>query len=172
MKLLLLLFTWISIGWLVVAVDVLIITKRQHRQRLRRFFNTGCAVILGVFFFLFGTDKIIGWDASNAHAETMAFYQTYYGLSPAFMVLTGWIQTVSAVLLIWHRRLWIAAAGAGLIFCTCTAALYFHLAYDPVGPFRGLPSIMGTVLSAVVIIGNRDLVIALLHTCLARIRSS
>lgn len=170
MNLLLLLFSWISIGWIVVAVDVLIIAKPRHRQRLRRLFTLGCAVILGVAFFLFGTDKIIGWDSSAAHAETLEFYQTYYGLSPAFMTLTGWIQTVSAVLLIWHRRHWIVVAGAGLIFCTCTAALYYHLAYDPVGPFRGLPSIMGAVLSAVVITVNRDLLTVLLRTCLNRVQ--
>ena len=170
MKLLLALFSYLSIGWSAAAVAAMVMVKRDTRRRMVRVFITGCTVILGAAFFLFGTDKIIGWDSSAAHAETMAFYKTYYGLSPPFMVLTGWIQTVSAVLLIWHRRHWAAAAGAGLIFCTCSAALYFHLAYDPAGPFRGLPSIMGALLSAVVLLGNRDLAYSLFKTCLHRIR--
>jgi len=169
MNLLLSLFTYLSLGWIGFGAIALVATPAP---RLRSAFALGCVLTLGVAFLLFGTDKVFGWDSSAAHAETLEFYQTYYGLSPAFMTLTGWIQTVSAVLLIWHRRHWIAVAGAGLIFCTCTAALYFHLAYDPVGPFRGLPSIMGAVLSAVVIIVNRDLAVALLRTCLGFVRSS
>lgn len=154
MKLLLTLFSYLSLGWIGAAAAALLACQSP---RLRNIFALGCVLILGVAFFLFGTDKIIGWDSSAQHAETLAFYQTYYGLSPAFMTLTGWIQSVSAVLLIWHRRHWVVLIGAWLILCTCTAALYCHIAYDPAGPFQGLPSIMGALLAAAVLGANLGL---------------
>ena len=175
MERLLTLFTWTSVVWIVIGIGLeLLVAARALKlapekiQRARRGFTLGCTLILGSAFFLFGTDKVIGWDASAAHAETLDFYQTWYGLSPGFMVLTGWIQTLSAVLLCWHRRHWVAIIGAGLILCTCVAAIYFHLAYDPAGPFLGMPSIMGALLAAIILVENRQLVLPVL----VRIRSS
>ena len=160
MKLLLALFSYLALAWIGLGAAAMLASQAM---RLRRVFAAGCALILGCAFLLFGSDKIIGWDSAAEHAETLSFYQTYYGLNPAFMTLTGWIQTLSAVLLFWHRRHWVVIIGAGLILCTCTAALFFHIAYDPAGPFRGLASIMGALLSAAVLGANLDLLQSLWH---------
>ncbi|WP_252010465.1 DoxX family protein [Ferrimonas sp. SCSIO 43195] len=99
---------------------------------------TVMSVVLGLFFVLAGSVKLLGWQKQVFEIQ-LAYFRSY-GLSRSAMAMVGALELSGAALLGLYP-----AAGALLLALVSAGALSFHLRFDTLK--EGAAALMTLVLS-------------------------